>query len=422
MGSISPAQEFTWACERYQQWGVNAERALETLAAVSLSLPCWQADDVQGFEAVESTLSDGGLAVTGNYPGRARSVREFRADLEMALSLVPGHHRVNLHAMYGDFGDRPVDRDRIGPEHFQSWLDWSVDQSIGLDFNATCFAHPRAADGFTLSSRDPGIRKFWVDHVRRCREIGTWMGQQQKTPCIHNLWIPDGSKDLSVSRYTHRELLLSSLEEIFADHFSTRHLKDSVESKLFGIGSEACVVGSYDFYLAWAVRNNTLLCLDMGHFHPTESIADKISALLQFLDEILIHISRGVHWDSDHVPTQNNDLCSLMEEIIRSDALGRVHLALDFFDGSINRVGAYVIGARAAQKALLQALLQPIERLRESEESGDYFGRLALMEEAKALPFGTIWDGFCRRMNVPEGDQWIESVRDYERRVQSKRE
>ena len=422
MGSISPAKEFTWACERYQQWGVNAERALETLAAVSLSLPCWQADDVQGFEAVESTLSDGGLAVTGNYPGRARSVRELRADLEMALSLVPGHHRVNLHAMYGDFGDRPVDRDRIGPEHFQSWLDWSVDQSIGLDFNATCFAHPRAADGFTLSSRDPGIRKFWVDHVRRCREIGTWMGQQQKTPCIHNLWIPDGSKDLSVSRYTHRELLLSSLEEIFADHFSTRHLKDSVESKLFGIGSEACVVGSYDFYLAWAVRNNTLLCLDMGHFHPTESIADKISALLQFLDEILIHISRGVHWDSDHVPTQNNDLCSLMEEIIRSDALGRVHLALDFFDGSINRVGAYVIGARAAQKALLQALLQPIERLRESEESGDYFGRLALMEEAKALPFGTIWDGFCRRMNVPEGDQWIESVRDYERRVQSKRE
>jgi L-rhamnose isomerase len=408
------------ARERYAALGVNVDRALAALARVSLSLQCWQGDDVGGFEARGAALG-GGLAVTGNYPGKARDLDELRADLGAALALIPGRHRVNLHAMYGDFGGKPVERDQIEPKHFRSWVDWARERKLGLDFNATCFAHPLAAGGFTIASRDARVRAFWVEHVRRCREIGAWMGKKLGKACVHNLWVPDGAKDATVDRARYRERLAASLNAIYETAYPRKELLDSVEAKLFGIGSESFVVGSHEFYLGWAITHKMLLCLDMGHFHPNESVADKISAILPYVDELLLHVSRGVRWDSDHVVLQNDALVELMQEVVRAGALGRVRFALDYFDAELNRVGAWVIGARATLRTLLFALLEPTPLLRQYEERGDKFSQLALTEEAKSLPFGAVWDYHCLKMGVPAGPAWVEAVHEYEARVQSTR-
>ncbi len=409
------------ACERYQERSVDPEAALEHLACVPISIHCWQADDVGGFEHPDAALSSGGIQVTGNHPGKARTLAELQEDLDEVLRLVPGRHRLNLHAIYGDFSGKPADRDAIGPQHFTAWMDWAAERKLGLDFNATLFSHPLAADGYTLSHQDASVRAFWVNHVQRCREIGAQMGLRQQSPCVHNLWIPDGEKDQPVRRQERRQWLLESLDAIYAEVFPAEQLRDAVECKLFGIGSESFVVGSHEFYLAYALTRKKLLCLDMGHFHPTESIADKVSALLPFLPELLLHVSRPVRWDSDHVVLQNDELNALMQEIIRAKALGRVRLALDFFDGSINRIGAYVTGIRATQKALLAALLEPTDRLRDLEQHGDRFARLAWLDEQKTLPLADVWNEFCLRNEVPSGAAWIDEVSRYETNILNRR-
>lgn len=411
-----------WAAqERYAQLGVSTEKALGQLAEVSISLHCWQGDDVGGFEPCSQGLAGSGLQVTGLYPGRARTLAELRSDLLQAYRLIPGHHRLNLHAMYGDFEAQPVDRDGIAVEHFQSWTEWARLHKLKLDFNATCFGHPMAGSGFTLSHPDASVRNFWIEHVRRCRAISAAIGKFQASPCIHNLWIPDGSKDTTVERFAHRLRLKQSLDKIFEDIFSPEDMKDALESKLFGIGSESFVVGSFDFYMGYAARSGKMLCLDMGHYHPTESVADKVSAVLQFPPELLLHISRGIRWDSDHVVILNDEVKDLMMEVVRAEALDRVHLALDFFDASMNRVGAWVIGARAVLKAVLWALLEPVEMLREFEGKKDFFQRLAVLEDAKTLPVGAVWDHYCLKSGVPTDQIWISEVLKYERDVLSKR-
>lgn len=408
---------FDHAREQYAALGVDVDTALGTLRTVSLSLHCWQGDDVRGFEHHADALSSGGIQVTGGYPGAARSIDELRADIRTAHALIPGSHRLNLHAMYGDFGGKAVDRDAIEPVHFRSWMDWCRAEKMGLDFNATCFGHPKADAGFTLSSTDKGTRTFWVEHVRRCREIGAVIGKTLGTPCVHNLWIPDGSKDTTVRRHLHRSLLKESLDAIYVRTYDADDLRDAVESKLFGIGSESFVVGSHEFYMGYVPGRKLLLCMDMGHFHPTESVADKISSLLLFNDEVLLHVSRGVRWDSDHVVTLNDDVTALAEEIVRAGGLGRVRIALDFFDASMNRIGAWVLGSRATQKALLRALLEPRDRLAAYEEEGNFFGRMALLEDLKTMPFGTVWDAWCASENVPTGQVLRDEIMAYEKGV-----
>jgi L-rhamnose isomerase len=407
------------AREQYAAIGVDTEEALRRLESVSISLHCWQGDDVGGFEN-DQGLTGGGIQATGNYPGRARTADELRADLDKAYSLIPGKHRLNLHASYAETGGG-VDRTEITTDHFRNWMEWAKAAGRGIDFNQTFFSHPRANDGFTIASADEANRRFWVEHGVLCRQIGAWLGRELGTPCITNLWIPDGYKDLPVDRRAPRERLRRSLDEIFAQKHDPAHLRDAVESKLFGIGSESYVVGSHEFYLAYAVANQVMLCLDAGHFHPTETIADKISSVLQFLPEILLHVSRGVRWDSDHVVILSDDLRAIAEEIVRGDYLKRVHVGLDFFDASINRVAAWVIGTRSMIKALLIALLEPTDRLRALEAEGDYTSRLALLEEAKTLPFGAVWDAYCERQGVPVGARWLEDVKEYEREVLSSR-
>ncbi|MCX6142549.1 MAG: L-rhamnose isomerase [Ignavibacteriales bacterium] len=409
------------ARERYSSFGVDTESALKTLLGVPLSLHCWQGDDVGGFEKPAATLSGGGIQVTGNYPGKARSIDELRMDLKQAYRLIPGRHRLNLHAIYGEFGGKLVDRDQITPEHFRGWIDWVKQHQLKLDFNATYFSHPKADSGFTLSHPDRAIREFWVEHSKRCREISAAMGRALGDPCVHNIWIPDGSKDIPVDRWSPREFLRQSLDEIYRTTFPMSEMRDAVESKLFGIGSEAYVVGSHEFYMGYALTRKKMVCLDMGHFHPTELVADKISALLLFFDEILLHVSRGVRWDSDHVVILNDDVRSLAEEIVRSKALNRVRIALDYFDASMNRIGAWVLGARSTQKALLAALLEPQAKLREAEGNGDYFARLALLEETRLLPLGAVWDYFCLSNSVPAGEEWIAEIHRYEHETLSKR-
>jgi L-rhamnose isomerase len=415
------AKAYELARQQYGEIGVDTEKAMETLSRVSLSLHCWQGDDVRGFEKPAAVLSGGGIQVTGNYPGRARTIDELRSDLKKAYSLIPGSHRLNLHAMYGEFGGKNVDRHEIEPKHFRGWIDWAKQEHLKLDFNATCFSHPKAVSGYTLSSKDKSVREFWVEHVKRCRKISAVMGRELTSSCIHNLWIPDGSKDMPVDRFTHRALLTESLDEIYAKSYDPSEMKDSVESKLFGIGSEAFVVGSHEFYFGYALSRRKMLCLDMGHFHPTESVADKVSSILQFFDELLLHVSRGVRWDSDHVVILNDEVRALAEEIVRCNALGRVHIALDFFDATLNRVGAWVIGAHSTLKALLAALLQPNAKLREYENERNYFARLSLLEEARTLPFGAVWDYCCLKRNVPTGEDWIKDVRNYEEEVLNRR-
>jgi len=409
------------AVEKYRDIGSDAEKAVEKLKDISISIHCWQGDDVAGFEKPDSQLKGGGIQVTGSYPGKARNVDELRQDLEKVYSLLPGSHRLNLHAIYGEFGDTFIDRDKIEPGHFRGWIHWAKDKGLKLDFNCTCFSHPLADAGYTLSSKDKNIRLFWIEHVRRCRRIGAFMGRELKSPCVHNIWIPDGSKDIPVDRKGHRELLKESLDEIFKEEYPEEELKDSLESKLFGIGSESYVVGSHEFYLGYALTKNKMICLDTGHFHPTENIGDKISAVLQFSDGLLLHVSRGVRWDSDHVAVLDDSTRCLFEEVVRGGYLDRVHIALDFFDASLNRVGAWVIGARAVLKAVLAALLEPRERLLEAEKGGDYFSRLALLDELKTMPIGAVWDRFCLMMDVPPGQEYIKEIIRYDTNISRKR-
>jgi L-rhamnose isomerase len=407
------------AKERYLQCGVDTEKALQELARTPISLHCWQGDDVGGFEDFGGTLG-GGLVATGNYPGKARTPDELRADLEKAYSLIPGRHRLNLHACYGEFGGKKVDRDEIAPAHFQHWISWAKKNGLGLDFNPTCFSHPKAADGFTLSHRDQGIRQFWIEHCIRCREIGAAMGKAIGKACVTNVWVPDGMKDTPADRSGPRARLAESLDAVFKTPISPKLNLDSVEPKLFGIGSESYVVGSHEFYLGYAVSRKKLLCLDAGHYHPTESIADKISSVLQFMPEILLHVSRGVRWDSDHVVILNDDLLAIAREIVANGFLGRVHIGLDYFDASINRVAAWTIGARNMQRALLIALLEP-PAIKAAEARGDFTSRLALQEEARTMPFGAVWDYYCESNGVPAGQNWLAEVKRYEKDVLSKR-
>ena len=410
-------KSYELAREAYAEYGVDTDAVLKEMAGTTLSLHCWQGDDVTGFEAGKEGLSDGGILATGNYPGKASNGEELRADLELALSLIPGRHRVNLHAIYAETGGKFVDRDQLEPEHFQAWIDWAAEHQLGLDFNPTFFSHPLAASGFTLASKDEQTRQFWIEHAKRSRAIAAEIGRQLGSPCVNNLWVPDGSKDLPSGRLDHRQLLKDSLDQIYEQHYDPTHLWDAVESKLFGIGSEAYVVGSHDFYLAYVMNKDLLLCLDLGHFHPTENIADKISALLPFKERLLLHVSRGVRWDSDHVVILNDEVLALMQEIKRCQAFNRVSLALDFFDASINRITAWVTGARATLKAALFARLEPTTHLLAAEAKGDFGERLALMEEFKTLPFAAVWNKYCQEQNVPVGAAWLAQVKEYEEKI-----
>jgi L-rhamnose isomerase len=409
------------ARERYAELEVDSDAALKRLAPIPISLHCWQGDDVRGFEDIGTELG-GGLAVTGNYLGKARTPDELRNDLEKTLSLIPGKHRVNLHASYAETSGKRVERNDLAPEHFQNWIAWAKARGPGLDFNPTYFAYPKASDGFTLSHRDRSIRHYWVEHGIACRKIGAAMGKALGKPCVTNFWIPDGYKDTPADRKAPRERLEESLNAIFAEKISPKQNLDSVEGKLFGIGSESYVVGSHEFYFGYAIRNRKLLCLDTGHYHPTESVADKISAVLRSLEHILLHVSRGVRWDSDHVVVLNDDLLAIAQELVRGEYLDRVHIGLDFFDASINRVAAWVIGTRAMLKALLIALLEPFDQLRDKEVAGDFTARLALLEELKTMPFGAVWDYHCLQQGVPAAQTWIGEIRRYERDVLSKRD
>ncbi len=405
------------AKERYAALGIDTDAVLEQLQRTPLSLHCWQADDVVGFEPKAGALS-GGIQTTGNYPGRARNIDELRADILKAASFIPGKHRLNLHEIYGEFGDKFVDRNEVEPAHFRGWIDWAKANGMKLDFNSTSFSHPKSGD-LSLSNPDPAIRAFWVEHSKRCRAVAEAMGEAQGDPCIMNTWVHDGSKDITVNRMYYRELLKDSLDRIFATPY--KNMKDCVESKVFGIGLESYTVGSNDFYIAYASKRNMMVTLDTGHFHPTESTADKLSSLLLFTPEVMLHVSRPVRWDSDHVTIMNDETMDLMKEIVRCDALDKVHIGLDYFDASINRIGAYVIGSRATQKCLLQALLEPLKTLREYELSGKGFERLALLEEAKSLPWNAVWDMFCLKTDVPVGEEFIAGIQQYEKEVTSKR-
>ncbi len=410
-------QAYELARERYAAIGVDTEKVLGSMQDFHLSMHCWQADDVQGFEPREGGLT-GGIQVNGNYPGKARNIDELRADILYAMSLIPGKHRLNLHEIYGEFGSKYVDRNEVTIDHFKGWLDWGKANNVKLDFNSTSFSHPKSGD-LTLANPDKGIREFWIEHSKRCRAISQAIGEAQHDPCIMNTWVHDGSKDITVNRYMYRELLKDSLDQIFEHRYDM--MKDCVESKVFGIGLESYTVGSNDFYTAYAAKRDMMITLDTGHFHPTESVADKVSAMLLFVPELMLHVSRPVRWDSDHVTIMDDSTLDLFSEIVRAGALNRVHYGLDYFDGTLNRIGAYVIGTRAAQKCMLRALLEPTATLREYELTGRTFQRLALLEECKVLPWNAVYDEFCRRNDVPVGEAYIKAVEKYETDVTSKR-
>ena len=416
MSNICKSYEL--AKERYAELGVDTDAAIAKLAQIAVSLHCWQGDDVGGFEN-DDALS-GGIQATGNYPGKARNADELRLDLDKAISLIPGKQRLNLHSIYAET-DGQVERNKLETKHFQNWIDWAKSHNMGLDFNGSFFSHAKAESGLTLSSPDKGIRDFWIEHGIACRQIAADMGKALGTPAVTNIWIPDGSKDIPVDRLAPRLRLKDSLDQILAERIDPQYNLDAVECKLFGIGSESYVVGSHEFYMGYAVEKDTLLCLDAGHFHPTEIISDKISSVLTFVDEILLHVSRGVRWDSDHVVILNEELCAIAQEIIRHDYLDRVHIGLDFFDASINRIAAWVTGTRAMYKALLAALLEPTAKLKAIELEGDFTSRLAMLEELKTMPMGAVWDYYCEKQNTPVGPAWIDEVKTYEKEVLSSR-
>jgi L-rhamnose isomerase len=411
---------YAFARKAYAAFGVDTDSVLDEMKKRQISLHCWQGDDVNGFEAAAGGTG-GGILSTGNYPGRARNGDELRADYEMAFGLIPGRHRVNLHAIYAETDGSAVERDRLEPEHFSRWISWAKSLGVGIDFNPTCFGHPMAASGFTLGSRDEEIRGFWVRHVKACRKIAAAIGKELGTPCVMNIWAPDGMKDAPAERLGYRRQMKKSLDEILSERYDRKYLIDALESKLFGIGVESYTVGSHEFVMGYGLKNNVTICLDMGHFHPTEGIADKISAVLLYAEELLLHVSRPVRWDSDHVAVLNDELLAVAQEVKRCKAFDRVYYALDFFDASINRITAWVTGARAALKSILAALLEPSELLEKEEIAGNYGNRLALAEEFKTLPLGAVWDKFCYDMKVPVGADWLEAVGEYEKKVLLKR-
>ena len=409
-------QSYEIARERYAALGVDTDKAIETLEKTPISLHCWQTDDVIGFESAAGR--SGGIQTTGNYPGRARNIDEVRADVLFAKSLIAGNHRLNLHEIYGDFGGKFVDRDQVDVRYFESWIQWARENGLKLDFNSTSFGHPKSGD-LSLANPDPAIRSFWIEHTKRCRRIADAMGKAQGDPCIMNIWVHDGSKDLTVERLRYRELLAASLDEILAENLP--HMKSCVEAKLFGIGLESYTVGSMDFFEGYCASRKVIYTLDTGHYEPTENVSDKVASLLLFVPELMLHVSRPVRWDSDHVTIMNDQTLDLFKEIVRAGALHRAHIGLDYFDASINRIGAYVIGTRATQKCLLSALLEPLAKLREYEDTGRGFQRLALLEEAKSLPFGAVFDWFNYKNGVPVGEAFIPEIEKYEKNVTSKR-
>ena len=412
----STSKAYAIAKERYAEYGIDTEKVIAQLQEFHLSMHCWQADDVAGFESTGDLT--GGIQATGNYPGKARNIDELRADILKAKTLIPGTHRLNLHEIYGDFQGKKVDRDECGVEHFQSWIDWGLENNTKLDFNSTSFSHPKSGN-LTLSNPDKSIRQFWIEHTKRCRDIADAMGKAQGDPCIMNVWVHDGCKDVSVNHALYRRLLKESLDEIFTE--KKEHMKDCIEGKVFGIGLESFTVGSHDFYTAYAAQNGKIPTIDTGHYHPTEIPADKVSALLQFVPELMLHVSRPIRWDSDHVTIMDDNTLELFSEIVRADALDRVHYGLDYFDGAINRIGAYVVGSRAAQKCMLRALLEPKELISKYELEDRHFEVLALIEECKALPWSAVYDEFCERNNVPVGTAFIDEIQKYEKEVTSRR-
>jgi L-rhamnose isomerase len=414
-------QAYTQAKDRYAEFDVDVDEAMGRLKDIAISMHCWQGDDVVGYESV-GDISEAGIMATGSYPGRARTPDELRADVLMAMSLIPGTHRLSLHACYAETDGKAVDRSQVTPDQFRNWIEWARENCIGLDFNPTCFAHPMASSGFTLGSHDPAIRQYWIDHCIASRHIGAEMGKALGTPCITNIWVPDGYKDLTADRRTPREHLSQSLDQVLAQPIDPAYNLDAVECKLFGIGSESYVAGSHEFYLGYAVKNQVLLCLDAGHFHPTEEISDKLSSVLLFVPEVLLHVSRGVRWDSDHVVIMSDPLQQIAHEIIRGNYLDRVHVGLDFFDASINRVAAWVIGTRSTIKALLFAMLEPTKQLKDYEVNEDYTSRLALMEEMKTMPFNAVWEYYCGQQDVPGNWRWMEEIKAYEKDVLSERD
>lgn len=412
-------QAFELAKQRYADIGVDVDQAMARLDSVPVSMHCWQGDDVRGFENPQGALT-GGIQATGNYPGKARNAAELRADLEKAMSLIPGPKRLNLHAIYLE-SDTPVERDAIEPKHYAGWVAWAKQQQLGLDFNPSCFSHPLSADGFTLSHPDKAIRQFWIDHCKASRRVSAYFGEQLGTPSVMNIWVPDGMKDLTIDRLAPRQRLLSALDEVIADKLDPQHHIDAVESKLFGIGAESYTVGSNEFFMGYATSRQTALTLDAGHFHPTEVISDKISTAMLYVPRLLLHVSRPVRWDSDHVVLLDDETQAIASEIVRHQLFDKVHIGLDFFDASINRIAAWVIGTRNTKKALLRALLEPTERLHQAETAGDYTARLALLEEQKSLPWQAVWEAWCLRHDVPADASWLSSVRDYEKQILSQR-
>jgi L-rhamnose isomerase len=420
MNKISQIEKaYEIARKRYEEIGVDTEAVMQRLERIPVSIHCWQGDDVGGFENPDAGLS-GGIQATGNYPGKAKNVGELRADINKMLTYIPGKHRLSLHAIYLE-SSKKVPRNEIRPEHFKGWVDWAKEQKVGLDFNPTLFSHPFADDGFTLSHKDPGIRRFWIEHCLCTREIGAYFGKELGTPCVNNIWIPDGYKDIPVDRFAPRKRLMESLDEVLSVRYDKKYLLDAVESKLFGIGSESYVVGSHEFYMMYAMKKNILLTLDTGHFHPTETVSNKLSSALLFLDGVLLHVSRPVRWDSDHVVILENELVEIAQEILRNGFENRVYIGLDFFDASVNRLAAWIIGTRNMLKALMYALLEPTDRMKEYENTQDYTARLAMLEELKSMPWNAVWDYYCLKHNVPVGYDWLYDVKEYEKDVLLKR-
>ncbi|MFP9461900.1 L-rhamnose isomerase [Pectobacterium brasiliense] len=419
---MSTPIETAWqlAKARYASMNIDVEAVLEQLDQIPVSMHCWQGDDVAGFENTGGPLT-GGIQATGNYPGKASTPDELRADLEQAFALIPGPKRLNLHAIYLESA-QPVARNEIAPEHFSTWVEWAKRHQLGLDFNPTCFSHPLSAGGFTLSHPDEKVRRFWIEHCQASRRISAYFGRELGTPSVMNIWVPDGMKDLTIDRLAFRQRLLSALDEVIAEPLDQAHHIDAVESKLFGIGAESFTVGSSEFCLGYAASRGTALCLDAGHFHPTEVISDKISSAILYVPRLLLHVSRPVRWDSDHVVLLDDETQAIAHEIVRHKLLNRVHIGLDFFDASINRIAAWVIGTRNMKKALLRALLEPTETLRTLEQNGDYTARLALLEEQKSLPWQAVWEHYCQRHDVIPGSEWLQQVRQYEETILTQRQ
>jgi len=413
-------KQYEEAKKQYQDVGVDTDKVLTSLAQIPVSVHCWQGDDVSGFEYTDAVLG-GGLLTTGNFKGKPRNLPQLWQDIEKAFSLIPGPKKINLHPIYGDFKGKKVDRDQIGPQHFESWADWAQKNNAGVDFNPTTFAHKLSDSGYTISDKDKRIRKFWIEHSKRCREISDYFGSRLGKTCIYNIWVQDGTKDTTLSKYEHRLILKEALDEIFSVKYPEENVLDALESKLFGLGSESFVVGSLEFYLSYAAQNGKLITFDTGHFHPTELVSDKISAALPFLKGIMLHLSRGIRWDSDHVTTMSDEVIEIMKEIVRAGATGRVHIGTDFFDASINRIGAWVIGARAVIKSLLIALLEPAAIIKKYEDEGKLFARLGMLEDSKTMPFGAVWNYYCKISSAPQDKAWIDEVLKYESEVLDRR-